>query len=150
MKKIKIIYWVSTVMIAIMMVFSAFSYLTSDAMEKIFQHLGFSGSFRIELAVAKILGVIMIILPVVHPRIKEWAYAGFTIVFISAVVAHLSSGDGMAIASFPIVMLGILSVSYISYHKLIAYDKKKQVYIEHARARTNYRLKIPTGEHHIN
>lgn len=128
MKKIKITYWVTTALIAIMMSFSAFSYLGSNEMQKEFQHLGFPGYFRIELAFAKILGVIILVISAVPGRLKEWAYSGFTIVFISAFIAHLSAGEGIGVAAFPLVILILLSVSYISYHKLRTYSKINEAY----------------------
>ena len=122
MKKLKISYWATTSLLSLMMAFSAFSYLTSADMIKAFQFLGFPGYFRIELAVAKIIGVIMVLVPAVPARIKEWAYAGFGIVFISAMVAHISSGDAAG-ATAPLVAMILLITSYITYHKLKTYDK---------------------------
>ena len=57
--------------------------------------MGFPDYFRIELAIAQLIGAFALILPMVSNRIKEWAYAAFTIVFISATTAHLVV-DGMA------------------------------------------------------
>jgi hypothetical protein len=120
MKKIKIIYWVSTALVALLMSFSAFSYFGDNAMAQSFPHLGFPAYFRIELALAKMLGVIVLLVPAVPARMKEWAYAGFGIVFISAFIAHLSSGDEISVAIFPLIILSILSASYVCYHKLIS------------------------------
>ena len=38
----------------------------------------------------------ILILAPVPPRIKEWAYAGFAINLVSAVIAHLAIGEGVA------------------------------------------------------
>jgi hypothetical protein len=118
MKKFKIIYWITTILTGLMMSFSAFAYLTSNDMVKAFEHLGFPSYFRIELAVAKMIGVLILVIPVLSGRIKEWAYAGFTIVFVSAFIGHMSSGDGFSVASFPLVSLILLMISYFSYHKI--------------------------------
>ena len=56
-------------------------------------HLGFPAYFRVELSWAKVLGVIALLAPV-PARIREWAYAGFAITLLSALIAHLSMGDG--------------------------------------------------------
>jgi hypothetical protein len=56
-------------------------------------HLGFPDYFRIELGAGKLLGAIALILPFVPRKVKEFAYAGFTIIFVSAFIAHLASGD---------------------------------------------------------
>jgi len=90
MKKNKIIFWITTGLVSAMMLFSAYSYLTNEVMKSGFVHLGFPSYFRIELAVAKILGVIVLILPLIPNRLKEFAYTGFAITFISAFIAHLS------------------------------------------------------------
>jgi hypothetical protein len=47
---------------------------------------------------------------------KELAYGGFAITLISAIIAHSSSGDGLASLD-PLVFLGVLIVSYRYYHK---------------------------------
>ena len=72
--------------------------------------------FRVELTVAKILGALALLIPTIPNRIKEFAYFGFAITLISAIIAHSSSGDGIASLD-PIVFLGVLIVSYWYYHK---------------------------------
>ena len=117
MKTIKITYWAVTAILSIMMVFSAWSYLTSAAITQAFQHLGFPGYFRIELAIAKLIGAVLLLAPV-SARVKEWTYAGFAITFISAFIAHTASGDAAAMKMAPIIFLALLAISYIMYHKL--------------------------------
>ncbi len=117
MKTGKIIYWVSTSLISAMMLFAAYSYFTSPMAKTGFQHLGFPDYFRVELGVAKILGVIALILPWISRKIKEFAYSGFAIVFISAIIAHLSSGDGIKVAVNAVVALALLAVSYFYFLK---------------------------------
>src|SRR5215203_6730917 len=56
-------------------------------------HLGFPGYFRMELSWAKLLGVVLLLAPL-PARLKEWAYAGFAITLGSALIPHLSVGDG--------------------------------------------------------
>lgn len=117
MKATKITYWVTTAIVGIMMAFSAFKYLTDPAIAIGFHHLGFPDYFRIELAIGKIIGVIVLLAPVA-PRLKEWVYAGFTIVFISATVAHTASGDPIGNRIAPVIFLVILMVSYTMYFKM--------------------------------
>lgn len=119
MQKNKIIYWTTTAIVSLMMLFSAYSYLTNEEMKNAFVHLGFPNYFRVELAIAKILGAFVLLIPVITKRIKEFAYAGFFIVFVSAFIAHLSSGDSISVAIMPISFLVILLVSYIYYQKNI-------------------------------
>ena len=117
MKTLKIIYWVSTGVIALMMIFAAYSYVTNDQVKQAFIQLGFPGYFRVELAVAKLVGAIMLAIPF-KSRLKEWVYAGFTIIFISALIAHIAGGLPLSTAVMPIVMLVVLLVSYFSYLRL--------------------------------
>jgi uncharacterized membrane protein YphA (DoxX/SURF4 family) len=117
MKTNKITYWTATVIVSIMMLFSAYSYLANPAVAQGFHHLGFPDYFRVELAIAKLIGAVLLLAPFAI-RIKEWAYAGFAITFISAFVAHTVSGDPVANRLGPIVFLILLVTSYITYHKL--------------------------------
>jgi DoxX-like family len=117
MKKNKVIYWAATGIIASMMVLSAYSYISKPEMEAAFKHLGFPDYFRVELAIAKILGALVIIIPAIPVKIKEWAYAGFAITFISATIAHIKSGDPTAMAIMPLVLLIVLVISNIYLYK---------------------------------
>ena len=117
MKAIKITYWVTTVIVAVMMAYSAYAYLTQDAMLQAFHHLGYPDYFRVELAVGKLIGAILLVLPIIKSRFKEWVYAGFTIVFISAFIAHTASGDPVSIRIMPVIFIALLAASYITYHK---------------------------------
>jgi uncharacterized membrane protein YphA (DoxX/SURF4 family) len=117
MKVIKIIYWVSIIIIALMMSYSAFVYLTKPELKEAFHHVGFPDYFRIELAVAKLIGTLLLLFPVPN-RVKEWTYSGFTIVFISAFIAHTASGDPMANRMMPLIFLCLLIVSYMSYLRI--------------------------------
>ncbi len=117
MKGIKITYWITTGIVALMMIYSAYSYLTNEQMVQGFQHLGYPGYFRVELAVLKLIGVVLLLAPVAT-RIKEWAYIGFAITFVSAFIAHTASGDPVNYRMMPVIFLVLLIVSYISYHKM--------------------------------
>ncbi|ULQ52068.1 DoxX family protein [Flavihumibacter fluvii] len=117
MKKNKIAYWATTGIISLMMLFSGFSYLTNPDMSAAFVHLGFPAYFRIELGLLKVVGAVTLILPIVPKSLKNFAYAGFAITFISAFIAHLSSGDAVSMAIMPLVFLGILVASFITWHR---------------------------------
>ena len=95
-------------------------YFSIPLIAKEFKHLGFPGYFRVELATAKILGSFAIILPMVSGRIKEWAYAGFAIAFISATTAHISV-EGLPKAVSPLISLLFLVISYVYFNKLNKY-----------------------------
>jgi hypothetical protein len=109
----KIAYWVSTGLIALMSLFAGFAYLSGSAQAvEGFARLGYPQQLRIILGIAKILGVIALLIPG-FPRLKEWAYAGFTFAWISAMVAHYLAHEGPK--SFaPVVLLVLLGVSYLT------------------------------------
>ncbi len=113
MKKTKIVYWTVTGIIGAVMLFSAYGYLTNEEMKSGFVHLGFPSYFRIELAIAKIIGTLVLLIPFIPKRIKDVAYAGFAITFISAFIAHTSNGDPLSVAIIPLIFLGILGMSFI-------------------------------------
>ena len=117
-KRNKIIYWICTsLIVAFDSLLPALTFNTPLAKEGI-SHLGYPDYFRIELTVAKIIGGILLIFPFIPARLKEWAYAGFGIAFISAFIGH-TVVDGPGFQSFlPLIILLILIVSYIFYHKI--------------------------------
>ncbi len=88
-------YWVVTGLFCLQMGFTAWAQLNLPQVADSFRHLGFPDYFRVELSWAKFLGIAMLVAPV-PSRLKEWAYAGFAINLISALIAHLAVGDGPA------------------------------------------------------
>jgi hypothetical protein len=86
-------FWIATVLFCLQIGFTAYAQLRLPVVAEAFAHLGFPDYFRVELAWAKLLGVVVLLAPVAA-RLKEWAYAGFAITLVSALVAHFSVGDG--------------------------------------------------------
>ena len=117
MKTTKIIYWTTTVIVSLMMTYSAYAYLTQQAMAEGFRHLGFPEYFRVELGIAKLLGAIVLLAPLAT-RPKEWAYAGFAFTFVSAFVSHMALANPVANQMGPVIFLVLLAISYFTYHKL--------------------------------
>jgi uncharacterized membrane protein YphA (DoxX/SURF4 family) len=107
----KIIYWVITGLLAVASVLAAFTYLSgSPQAVQGFTHVGYPQQLRIILGIAKALGAIALVVPG-WPKLKEWAYAGFTFAWISAFVAHYLAKDGLK-AFIPLILLVLLFVSY--------------------------------------
>ena len=86
-------YWIFTVLLCLQLGFTAYAQLALPQVAGAFTHLGFPGYFRMELALAKLVGVVALLAPV-PARLKEWAYAGFAITLVSALIAHFAVGDG--------------------------------------------------------
>lgn len=109
----RIAYWVATLLFVAALGWSAVLYLTeAPKMMATMGHLGYPIYFAKALGVAKLLGIVALL--VGPPRLKEWAYAGFTFDLIGASVSHLSAGDGPAIAAVPLGFLVVLAISYLS------------------------------------
>lgn len=89
MKKNKRNYWILTGAISAFMLFSA--YYTGTHKTEFDQRLGFPDYFRIELTTAKIIGAVLLLIPRVTIRIREWIYVGFGICLISAIIAKVNS-----------------------------------------------------------
>ena len=108
-----VIYWVTTGLIAAMSALAAFAYLSggTDAVQG-FAHVGYPQQLRILLGIAKPLGGIALVIPG-FPKLKEWAYAGFTFAWIAAFVAHYLANDGPR-AFLPLFLLVLLAISYVT------------------------------------
>lgn len=121
MKKAKIIFWITTIIIFLFEgVMPALTSQTELAKEGI-KHLGYPEYFGNALVAFKILGVLALIIPQVPKNIKEWAYAGFGFDFIFASISHFAV-DGVGFQSFfPLIFLVILAISYHYYHKIERY-----------------------------
>ena len=118
MKGTKITYWITTTLIVLFEgVVPALTSNSEIAIEGI-KHLQYPDYFRVMLTIFKVTGAIVLIVPFFKGRYKEWAYAGFGITFISAAVSH-TVVDGLGGQSvFPLIVLALLIVSYMSYQKI--------------------------------
>ena len=110
---LKLTYWVSTGVLVGLSVLAAFTYLSrSPQAVQGFAHVGYPQQLRVILGIAKLLGAVALIVPGL-PKLKEWAYAGFTFAWISAFVAHYLAKDGPK-ALMPLILLILLFVSYVT------------------------------------
>jgi hypothetical protein len=92
-KGIVIGFWIATALFCLQMGFTAYAQLRLPQVAAAFKHLGFPDYFRVELSWAKFFGLALLLAPV-PAWLKEWAYAGFAITLGSALIAHISVGDG--------------------------------------------------------
>jgi len=117
MKKINIIYWIATGLILAMMLWSAINSFTNNPQgAQIMAHLQYPLYLAKFLGVAKILGIIAILVPG-YPQLKEWAYAGFTFDLLGATYGSIAVGDPASKWVFMFIFLGLWACSYIYYHK---------------------------------
>ena len=109
----KIAYWACTGIIGALSLFAGFSYVSGNPQAvQGFAHVGYPAQLRILLGTAKILGVIVLVIPG-FPTLKEWAYAGFTFAWIAAVTAHHLAGDSPE-QFMPLILLALLFGSYFT------------------------------------
>ena len=118
MNATKIVYYVATTLLSLLMLFSAGKYVFDNAeVSVLFGKLGYPSYIIYPLAVAKILGLLAI-WSNYSKTLKEWAYAGFFFDFLLALSAHISVSDGdFGGAAMALVFL---AVSYIFNRKLEA------------------------------
>ena len=118
-KTTKAIYWTTTVIIFLFEgVMPALTSQKQLAKQGI-QHLGYPEYFGNVFVIFKVLGTLVLIIPQVPNRVKEWAYAGFAFDFIFASISTWAVDGFSFMAVFPLIFLVILIASYISHEKLI-------------------------------
>jgi len=111
-KSIHIIYYASTALLSIFMLFSAWMYFSKHAMvAESFRKLGYPTYIICPLALVKILGVLSLWIKK-WKTLSEWAYAGFFFDFALAFFAHTYIGDGEFVPS--LVAIVLLFTSYFS------------------------------------
>ena len=120
-KTVNIIYWVSTIIFAALMIFSAIGGIqpSQPAIQLIHDDLGYPVYFIRFISVAKLAGSIVILTPGLN-RIKEWAYAGLFFDLAGAIYSGVASSgkfDPMMLTLLAWVLPGILSYYY--WHKKI-------------------------------
>ena len=109
----KIVYWGSTGIITLMLLF-ALQYLTgSEQVVSGFAKAGYPQHLRIVLGIAKPLAAIVLLLPG-FALLKEWAYAGVTFAWVMAAISAYSSGEPVQVCILPLGLLVLLTVSYLT------------------------------------
>jgi hypothetical protein len=105
-------YWAATLLFAVFMAYDARALIAGDpGMMAELAFLGYPAYFALVLGVAKFLGIAAILIPGA-PRLKEWAYAGFTFTFLGAILSHVAAGQRRE-AVLPFAALVIMAFSYL-------------------------------------
>lgn len=111
-KAVEVGYWVFT--LALLLPFGAggvMDILRPPQVLEVIRHLGYPDYFPVLLGMAKVAGVAVLLIPVL-PRLREWAYAGFTFNMIAASASHLAVRDPWGRVALPLVLLGLVLGSY--------------------------------------
>jgi len=111
-------FWISTALFALQMGFTAYAQLKLPQVAEAFVRLGFPAYFRLELSWAKLAGIAALLIPMVPARVKEWAYAGFAITLVSALIAHFAVGDGADAWGWAAGTGVLWCASYFSWRRL--------------------------------
>lgn len=112
MNKRVIAYWLTTMLFCLAMTSGgALNLLRAEIQKESIQALGYPEYLMTILGVAKLLGVIALLMPGV-PLLKEWAYAGFTFDLLGAAASHAFVGDPAIEVLLPLIILSIAAASY--------------------------------------
>lgn len=115
-KRNKIIYWITTLWLALGMVSTGIIQLLREQSEGAVAPpgvygitlLGYPVYLLTILGVWKLLGAIAVLIPK-FPLIKEWAYAGFFFIMTGAIFSHIATGSPL-IELFPSLLLLVLTI----------------------------------------
>lgn len=119
-RNLKTIQWIVTGLAMFMMLGSGIGdLLMVDQVMDSIRTLGYPDYIATILGVAKVLGVAAVLIPGL-PRLKEWAYAGFTFDLGGAFVSHVLNGDPLQATITPVVPLLIVLASYFLYQRVKA------------------------------
>lgn len=119
MKRLDLAYWIVTALFSAFMIFSSIGGITlhPDAVAMLHEHLGYPLYFIQLISYAKVPGAIAILLPMVPARVKEWAYFGFLIDLLAAIVSLAAVGDPVAQWAPMFLFMAVLVWAYVLHHK---------------------------------
>lgn len=122
MKRLHLTYWIVTALFSAFMIFSSIGGITlmPEAVAMLHEHLGYPLYFIQLISWAKVVGAIAILLPMVPARVKEWAYFGFFIDLMAAIVSFAAVGDPFAQWAPMFLFVAVLVWAYWLYHKRLA------------------------------
>jgi hypothetical protein len=117
-KALRVLYWSLTLLFVVLQGWSAVQYLIeAPRMTATIRELGYPLYFMKLLGVAKLLGIAAIVYGG-FPRLKEWAYAGFSFDTLGAAASHLAVGDSFLIAAVPLLFFAVQLASYFLWKRL--------------------------------
>jgi hypothetical protein len=122
MKRGGSLYWIATCLMAVFMLMASIpDLLKLSPAVAIVTHLGYPTYLLPFLGTAKILGVVIVLVPRFR-KLKEWAYAGLVFDVTGALYSHLSVGDPASVWIWPMAGLLLVSGSYVSWRMQLNHD----------------------------
>ena len=122
-KTTNIVYWISTIIFAGLMIFSAVGGLqpSKPAIQLIHDALGYPVYFIPFISYAKLIGSIAILIPGLNRSVKEWAYAGLFFDLTASIYSGIASSgkfDPLMLTMLGWIIPGV--VSYYCWHRKIS------------------------------
>jgi DoxX-like protein len=121
-RTVNITYWISTIIFAALMIFSASGGIepSKPAIQLIHDALGYPVYFIPFISIAKVIGAVVILIPRIGRSIKEWAYAGLFFDLAGAIYSGIASSgkfDPLTLTLLMWILPGV--ASYYCWHKRI-------------------------------
>ena len=115
-KRNKIIYWIATIWLSLGMISTGIVQIfklegNGPGSLKSMTTLGYPEYFVTLLGIAKILGVIALLIPK-YPLLKEWAYAGFFFMMSGAIFTHIAAGNSISEIFPSLLLLVLIGISW--------------------------------------
>ncbi len=122
MKRINIAYWTVTALFSAFMIFSSIGGITlnEQAVAFMHDHMGYPLYFIRFISVAKVLGAVAILLPMIPQRVKEWAYFGFFVDLTGAIYSFAALGDPISGWALMFVFIAVLILAYWLHHERLS------------------------------
>ncbi|WP_298533464.1 DoxX family protein [uncultured Algibacter sp.] len=114
----KTIYWTTTLILGVFLIWSAYTYLFSKQTIIGVRELGFPDFFRVQLAILKIIAVIILLTPSIPFQVKQWAYSGIGLFLVTAIVAHIAHKDSFLFTLINIFLIMLLVISNFYLNKI--------------------------------
>lgn len=119
-KRDTLIFWISTGLFCAFMLTSTIpNILSAPEWVEVFKQLGYPLYMLPAIGVAKLLGIIALLIPG-FPRIREWAYAGFFFDLTGAMYSGLAVGGFDPLMLIMLVPFVLGTVSYLYHHKRLS------------------------------
>ena len=125
MKRNKIIFWTATIFLFLfegIMPLTALLFAPASATAGTI-YLQYPLYFAYVIIAFKVTGSILLLIPGLPRPVKEWTYAGFGFNFICATISHVVVDGPAFVSFFPLIILAIAVVSYITYFKVYGTDR---------------------------
>ena len=122
MNKLNIAYWIVNALLAVFMIFSSLDNVVTGEQSVAFIHdkMGYPVYFIPWIGVAKILGALAIILPMVPARVKEWAYFGLFMDLVTAIYSFFALGEPVMNVAPMFLFVAVIVAAYGLHHKRLA------------------------------